>query len=106
MRRPMVPISWARPFGGSSRNGNSMARPWERWSERRRPVLTVVGVTAVGLAAEWQSVGFAGPVWIPDLLAGVGLAVAGAVIMTVDHRSRVGDLVALAGLAWFVPNFA
>lgn len=83
-----------------------MARRWERWSERWRPVLTVVGVTAVGLAAEWQSVGFGGQVWIPDLLTGVGLAVAGAVIRTVDQRSRVGDLVALAGFAWFVPNFA
>lgn len=81
-----------------------MATPWRRWSRFSRPVLTVASVTAVGIVAESQRQPVAVDVWLPDLAAGVGLAIAGATMKVVDARSRVGDLVALAGAAWFLPD--
>lgn len=81
-----------------------MATHWRRWSRFWRPVRIVASVTAIGIVAEWQRQPLAVDVWLPDLAAGVGLAVAGATIMVVDARSRVGDLVALAGAAWFLPD--
>ena len=42
---------------------------------------------------------------LPDLAVGVCLVASGTVISTVDSRSRLGVLVTLAGLAWFLPNF-
>ena len=56
------------------------------------------------MIAEWQGWRFAGADWLADLAVGVGLAVAGAMMQAVDRRSRVGDLVALAGVAWFLPD--
>ncbi len=81
-----------------------MATHWRRWSRFSRPVLAVGGVTALGIVAEWQRWRFAGPDWFPDFAVGVGLAVAGAMMQAVDRRSRVGDLVAFAGAAWFLPD--
>ena len=83
-----------------------MATRWRRWSRYGRPLLTVGGVALLGLAAEWQRWRFGGDlaVWVPDLAVGVGLAIAGALVSTVDPRSRVGDIVALAGAAWFLPD--
>jgi hypothetical protein len=64
----------------------------------------VGGVAAVGIVAEWQRWHFQGAAWVPDLAVGVGLAAAGAIMGTVDRRSRAGDLVVLAGAAWFLPD--
>ena len=44
-------------------------------------------------------------VWLPDLAAGLTLAIAGAVITSVDPGSRLGLIVEVAALAWFLPNF-
>jgi len=62
-------------------------------------------VVAVGLASEASSLRLGADVWLPDLATGICLAVAGSVITVVDPRSRLGLLVTLAGLAWFLPNF-
>jgi signal transduction histidine kinase len=83
-----------------------VATHWRRWSRGRRPVLTVGCLAAFGIIAEWQGTHFRGDAWLPDLAVGIGLGVSGALIKTLDPRSRVGDLVVLAGVAWFVPNFA
>jgi signal transduction histidine kinase len=82
-----------------------VATRWRRWSRGVRPVLTVGCLTAFGIVAEWQSNRFRGDAWLPDLAVGIGLAVSGALTRTVDRRSRLGDLVVLAAVAWFVPNF-
>jgi signal transduction histidine kinase len=83
-----------------------VATRWRRWSRRSRPLLTVGGVTAIGIVAEWQGAGFRGEAWLPELAVGIGLAVSGALMKALDGRSRIGDLVALAGAVWFIPNFA
>ena len=61
-------------------------------------------MAAIGIVAEWQRWRLAGTDWLADFAVGVGLAVAGAMTQAVDRRSRVGDLVALAGVAWFLPD--
>jgi signal transduction histidine kinase len=81
-----------------------VATRWRRWSRYWRPLLTVGGVATLGIVAEWQHRHFKGDSWFPDLAVGVGLAIAGAAMGTVDRRSRVGDLVVLAGVAWFIPD--
>lgn len=81
-----------------------MATPWRRWSRYRRPLLTVGAVAAIGIVAEWHSRRFLGDAWVADLAVGIGLAVAGVAMKSVDRRSRVGDIVALAGAAWFIPD--
>ena len=58
----------------------------------------------MGVVAEWRRWRLTGADWLADLAVGVGLAVAGAMMQAVDRRSRVGDLVALAGVAWFLPD--
>ena len=83
-----------------------MATRWQRWSRSGRPVLTVACLTAFGIVAEWQSARFRGDAWLPDLAVGIGLGVSGALMSVLDRRSRMGDLVAVAAVAWFVPNFA
>ncbi len=83
-----------------------MATRWRRWSRHWRPLLTVGGVATLGIVAEWQHRHFQGETWFPDLAVGIGLATAGAVMKIVDRRSRVGDLVALVGVAWFIPDLA
>jgi signal transduction histidine kinase len=80
-----------------------VAIPWRQWSRRSRPALTVGLVAAVGIIAD---VRYPGTTWLPDLAVGIGLAIAGATMQRLDDRSRVGDLVALAGLVWFIPNLA
>ena len=81
-----------------------MATRWRRWSRSWRPLLTVGGVATLGIVTEWQYRHFQGDNWFPDLAVGIGLAIAGAVMKIVDRRSRVGDLVVLAGVAWFIPD--
>lgn len=83
-----------------------MATHWRRWSRGGRAVLTVGCLTAFGIVAEWQGAHFRGDAWLPDLAVGIGLGVSGALMKALDPRSRVGDLVVLAGVAWFIPNFA
>jgi signal transduction histidine kinase len=83
-----------------------VAIPWRQWSRRARPVLTVGFVAAIGIVAEWQRGRYTGGTWLSDLAVGVGLAIAGAAMKRLDERSRVGDLVALAGLVWFIPDLA
>ena len=81
-----------------------MATLWRRWSRYWRPLLTVGSVAAIGIVAEWQHWHFEGDAWVTDLAVGIGLAVAGAAIRMIDRKSRVGDLVALAGAVWFLPD--
>ncbi len=61
-------------------------------------------MAAIGIVVEWQRWHFRGDAWITDLAVGIGLAVAGAAMTIVDRKSRVGDLVVLAGAAWFLPD--
>ena len=82
-----------------------MATRWRRWSSGGRQVLLVGCLTAFGIVAEWQDSQFRGDSWLPDLAVGVGLAVSAALVKALDPRSRVGDLIAIAGVVWFVPNF-
>jgi signal transduction histidine kinase len=81
-----------------------VATHWRRWSRYWRLLLTVGSVAAIGIVVEWRRWPFEGDAWLSDLAVGIGLAVAGAIMKMVDRRSRVGDLVALAGAVWFVPD--
>ena len=82
-----------------------MAARWRR-SSRLAPALATTGVVlAVGVVSESFRLRPGIDAWLPDLLAGASLAVAGAVITAIDPRSGLGFIVTLAGLAWFLPNF-
>jgi len=81
-----------------------VATLWRRWSRSWRPLLKVGAVATLGIVVEWQHRHFQGDAWFSDLAVGIGLAIAGAVMGIVDRRSRVGDLVVLAGVAWFIPD--
>lgn len=61
-------------------------------------------MAGIGIVAE-SLTGFRGDAWLPDLSVGIGLAVIGAFMRWVDRRSGVGDIVAVAGAVWFIPNF-
>lgn len=71
-----------------------------------RSVLWPAGF-AVGLVAEWAAYGFRDPSrWIPDLLVGWTLIASGLVARRGRPDSRIGSLLVLTGLTWFVGNFA
>ena len=61
----------------------------------------------VGVAAEWRLYGWADPgAWVPDLLTGACLIGCGLAGWSRRPESRSGALMAAAGFAWFVPDFA
>jgi signal transduction histidine kinase len=69
-------------------------------------LLWPAGVVA-GLAAEWRLYGWADPGgWVPDLLTGWCLIGCGLAGWARRPQSRSGALLAAAGFAWFVPDFA
>jgi len=61
---------------------------------------------AVGLASASARARLGVDIWLPDLVTGLALAIAGAVITIVDRGSRLGVIVQAAALAWFLPNFS
>jgi signal transduction histidine kinase len=62
---------------------------------------------AVGVAAEWRLYGWVDPGgWLPDLLTGWCLIGCGLAGWARRPQSRSGGLLAAAGFAWFVPDFA
>ena len=82
-----------------------------RWSAdllpRRVAWLLCPAAALVGIAAEWRLYGWADPRgWVPDLLAGWSLVGCGLAGWSRRPQSRCGALLAAAGFAWFVPNFA
>jgi signal transduction histidine kinase len=82
-----------------------------RWSADLLPrrVAWLLGPAAalVGIAAEWRLHGWADPRgWVPDLLTGWSLVGCGLAGWSRRPQSRCGALLAAAGFAWFVPNFA
>jgi len=83
---------------------------WPRWSAepfgRRGRLLWPAGAL-VGVAAEWRLYGWADPGgWVPDLLAGWAMIGCGLAGWARRPQSRSGVLLAAAGFAWFVPDFA
>ena len=86
-----------------------MATHWRRWSRLPPALLVVAAVVAAGVVSEWSRLPLGLnvwlPIWLPDLAVGVCLAVTGAVISAVEPRSRLGLLLWIAALAWFLPNF-
>lgn len=83
-----------------------MARRWPRWSDRS----ALVAALAV-LATGWVCIVQLLPTgkaadWVPDLLAGSGVIVAGLVACSVGESVLPGLSVVLAGAAWFVANLA
>jgi len=85
---------------------------WPRWSAEpfgrraRLPLLWPAGAV-VGVAAEWRLYGWADPgSWVPDLLAGWAMIGCGLAGWARRPQSRSGVLLAAAGFAWFVPDFA
>ena len=69
-------------------------------------ILLTAAVVAVGLASAWSRSRLGIDIWLPDLAAGLTLAIAGAVITIVDRGSRLGIIVEVAALAWFLPDFS
>ena len=84
---------------------------WPRWSTEpsahwARLLLWPAGVT-VGVAAEWRLYGWVDPGgWVPDLLTGWCLIGCGLAGWARRPDSQSGGLLAAAGFAWFVPDFA
>jgi signal transduction histidine kinase len=61
----------------------------------------------VGVAAEWRLYGWADPGdWVPDLLTGWCLIGCGLAAWSRRPQSLSGGLLAAAGFAWFLPDFA
>ena len=84
---------------------------WPRWSAepfaRRARLLLWPAGAVVGVAAEWRLHGWADPGgWVPDLLTGWCLIGCGLAGWARRPQSRSGGLLAAAGFAWFVPDFA
>ena len=84
---------------------------WPRWlaepSGRRARLLLWPAAAVVGVAAEWRLYGWADPGgWVPDLLTGWSLIGCGLAGWARRPESRSGALLAAAGFAWFVPDFA
>lgn len=73
---------------------------------RRLPVaLAAVGV-ALGVAAEWYSYEGDPGLTAADLIAGGALVGCGLAAWVLRPASRVGPIMAAAGFAWFLGNFA
>jgi len=84
---------------------------WPRWSAepsgRRGWLLLWPAGAVAGVAAEWRLQGWADPGgWVPDLLTGWTLIGCGLAGWARRPHSRSGALLAAAGFAWFVPDFA
>ena len=84
---------------------------WPRWSAeplgRRARLLLWPAGAVVGVAAEWRLHGWADPGgWLADLVTGWAMIGCGLVGWARRPQSRSGALLAAAGFAWFVPNFA
>lgn len=82
-----------------------MARRWRRWSSHIRAFLPAAVAVAVGLVAVLSQPTEDIDVWLPDLAAGLTLAIAGGVITIVEPRSPLGLIVEMAALAWFLADF-
>ena len=83
---------------------------WPRWSAepiaRRARLLVWPAGVVVGVAAEWRLYGWADPGgWVPDLLTGWCLIGCGLAAWSRRPQSLSGGLLAVAGFAWFVPDF-
>jgi signal transduction histidine kinase len=73
----------------------------------RLALLLWPAAVVVGLAAEWVGFGWADPRhWAPDLITGWSLIAGGLIAWRCRPDSRVGVLVVVIGLSWFVGNFA
>ena len=83
-----------------------MATRWPRFSSLSLQLLLTTAVVGVGLASVWSRPRLGIDIWLPDLATGLTFAVAGAVITIVDRGSRLGIIVEMAALAWFLPNFS
>jgi signal transduction histidine kinase len=82
-----------------------VVRRWRRWSEHGVSIGVVVAVLVVGIIAESRAPGLTKPdLWLPDLAAGMVVAVTGVVLLEHDAEP-VGWLMAAAGLMWFAGNF-
>ena len=86
-------------------------RRWPRWSAepsgRRAWLLLWPAAAVVGIAAELRLYGWADPRdWAPDLLTGWTMIACGLAGWWRRPQSRSGSLLAVAGFAWFAPNFA
>lgn len=78
-------------------------RPWFPW---RSQILVCGGAAVLALMAEWVAFGWGDPLrWLPDLLTGGALVVAGTVASARASVSRTGRLLTVAGVAWFAGNF-
>jgi signal transduction histidine kinase len=74
---------------------------------RRGGLLLWPAGVVLGLMAEWRQYGWADPGhWVPDLLTGWTLIGCGLAGWARRPQSRSGLLLAAAGFAWFVPDFA
>jgi signal transduction histidine kinase len=84
---------------------------WPRWSAepfgRRAWLLLCPAGAVVGIVAEWRLYGWAHPGgWVPDLLTGWCMIGCGLAGWARRPQSRSGAVLAAAGFAWFVPDFA
>lgn len=67
-------------------------------------ILLGAAAIVLGVGSEWLGARFAEPrQWIPDLAAGWALCAAGLVAAQQRPGSRVGSLLYLAGVTWFIP---
>ncbi len=74
---------------------------------RALPLLLIPAAAALGLAAETAAFDWSETrQWLPDLLAGWTLIACGLIAWSRRAASRSGALMAAAGFAWFLPNFA
>src|SRR5215469_11165480 len=96
---------------GSWRSGSCRVLRWPRWSAElfgrwARLLLWPAGAV-VGVTAEWRLYGWADPGrWVPDLVTGWAMIGCGLAGWARRPESRSGALLAAAGFAWFVPDFA
>src|SRR5712691_2280553 len=74
---------------------------------RASRLLLWLGAAILAVGAEWSAYDW-GDVrrWLPDLVAGSTLIACGLIGSSRRPESRSGALMAAAGVAWFLPNFA
>src|SRR5215472_8757785 len=107
----MGPASTPRRCVGSWRSGSCRVLRWLRWSAEllgrwARLLLWPAGVV-VGVAAEWRLYGWADPGgWVADVVTGWAMIGCGLAGWARRPQSRSGALLAAAGFAWFVYDFA